>query len=313
MGLTGDQAQLCAQQIPGGCGLPGGCYQLPEWDDQAMLVVSVKFHIVYQPGGLPPGTPCTTPPTQAQLTEMLQELNRVVSPANVYFVQLGAIDAFEDQALHRIDCEAELATLLVHSNEPNAVDVYWVDKLSPAPAGPFGCLTSNLCFSQNGWGSKTVTSVGQGVVLRSCGPTEFNACECPSSLSAPCSECTIECGAYRDRIFVHEMGHYFDLDHPHETTYGVECTGLDESNCSTCGDFLCDTHAEPAPGEYEVGENCSAINLPPPTCGNAPYQIDLTNYMNQKAEGIPCRNHLTRGQLKRMRATLLNLRAGELL
>jgi hypothetical protein len=62
-----------------------------------------------------------------------------------------------------------------------------------------------------------------------------------------------------------------------------------------------------------VGPNCQALSLPSPECGNAPYSVDLTNYMNQKEEGMPCRNRFTRDQLRRMRATLLNIRAGELL
>ena len=37
----------------------------------------------------------------------------------------------------------------------------------------------------------------------------------------------------------HEIGHYFDLFHTHETAFGVECP--DGSNCGSAGDLLCDT------------------------------------------------------------------------
>lgn len=41
----------------------------------------------------------------------------------------------------------------------------------------------------------------------------------------------------------HEVGHYFDLYHTHLTFWGAECP--DGSNCTTAGDRLCDTPADP--------------------------------------------------------------------
>jgi hypothetical protein len=315
LGLQGDQLMYCQQQMPGGCGLADGCYDLPADDTGEPLTVYVKFHIVYAVGALQPGgAPCTVPPDQAELGYMLGTLNDAMAPAQIQLVQLGEIHRFESAALHRITCESELASLLVQANEPHAVDVYWVDQLYPLTSPFCAGAGISICQSINGWGSLTTTSLGQGVVLRNCGSEAFYPCDCPPGLDPPtCDACPPDCGLERDKIFIHEMGHYFDLLHPHETTYGVGCTGTSEANCASCGDFVCDTWAEPQPSAYVAGPDCTGLDLPPPACGNAPYQVDLTNFMSQKEEGLPCRNHFTRQQLRRMRATLLNLRADELL
>jgi hypothetical protein len=49
------------------------------------------------------------------------------------------------------------------------------------------------------------------------------------------------------KVFPHEMGHFFGLYHTFETSLGVEF--VNESNCTTAGDLLCDTPADinPAP------------------------------------------------------------------
>lgn len=42
---------------------------------------------------------------------------------------------------------------------------------------------------------------------------------------------------------VHQIGHFFGLYHTHETSMGLELA--DGSNCSTTGDLVCDTRADP--------------------------------------------------------------------
>jgi hypothetical protein len=45
------------------------------------------------------------------------------------------------------------------------------------------------------------------------------------------------------KTFSHEMGHFFGLNHTFETDFGVELAN--GSNCSTAGDLICDTPADP--------------------------------------------------------------------
>ncbi len=63
--------------------------------------------------------------------------------------------------------------------------------------------------------------------------------------------------------FSHEMGHYFDLLHTHETMFGKEHITRDESsscyNAETAGDKLSDTLADPCLYDqqlFNVNENC---------------------------------------------------------
>lgn len=47
---------------------------------------------------------------------------------------------------------------------------------------------------------------------------------------------------YGDPFWIHEFGHYFGLLHTYETSRGVEF--VNQSNCSTAGDLICDTPAD---------------------------------------------------------------------
>ncbi len=58
-----------------------------------------------------------------------------------------------------------------------------------------------------------------------------------------------QCLSYN--TLTHEMGHYFGLYHTFETYFGVE--DPKESNCTTAGDLLCDTPADPNGNVYS---NC---------------------------------------------------------
>lgn len=100
----------------------------------------------------------------------------------------------------------------------------------------------------------------------------------------------------------HEMGHFFDLYHTHETDFGVECP--DGSNCSDAGDRLCDTPADPNLRGH-VDTNCVYDNYAdtPPGCGGiyAPQTDNVMSYSNSW-----CRELFTVEQKNKMLFTLLN-------
>lgn len=53
----------------------------------------------------------------------------------------------------------------------------------------------------------------------------------------------------------HEVGHYFDLYHTHETNFGVECPSGE--NCADAGDLFCSTAADPEMDyESDVTPSC---------------------------------------------------------
>lgn len=95
----------------------------------------------------------------------------------------------------------------------------------------------------------------------------------------------------------HELGHCLNLWHTH---HGLGCgdTGgcaeaINGSNCSTCGDFVCDTPADPCV-QGQFNSNCQYT-------GGGGYNPSVTNIMSY---GSYCRDHFTQGQATRMRNAL---------
>jgi|GEM_PF-2002356 regulation of enolase protein 1 (concanavalin A-like superfamily) len=96
----------------------------------------------------------------------------------------------------------------------------------------------------------------------------------------------------------HELGHYFGLYHTHETEFGKECP--DGSNCSTAGDLMCDTPADPnltslALG-YLVDEQCEFNQnwTAGPECNDDPYDPPTRNFMSYSSPS--CRTEFTPDQ-----------------
>ena len=98
---------------------------------------------------------------------------------------------------------------------------------------------------------------------------------------------------WNDSTFSHELGHYFHLFHTHETYYGAEC--VNGSNCSTSGDLICDTSADPNLSGL-VNDSCFYTGTEVDPCGSGqqydPPTLNLMSY-SQKL----CRDFFTNEQL----------------
>jgi hypothetical protein len=94
----------------------------------------------------------------------------------------------------------------------------------------------------------------------------------------------------------HEMGHFFGLYHTHESKFGVELAN--GSNCSSSGDLICDTSADPGLRFSNVNENCEYVGL-----GFDPvkvvYNPPVSNIMSYSRKG--CRKSFTEEQAMKMR------------
>lgn len=93
----------------------------------------------------------------------------------------------------------------------------------------------------------------------------------------------------------HEMGHYWNLYHTHETFLGAEL--VNGSNCSTKGDLVCDTPADPCCYYYNDA-TCTYTGTGVDANGQA-YNPMINNLMSYY--GL-CRDIFTAGQYTRMDA-----------
>jgi len=113
--------------------------------------------------------------------------------------------------------------------------------------------------------------------------------------------------ASNNSTFAHEVGHYFNLYHTHETAFGVECPG--GGNCDFAGDLLCDTQADPDLNGKVNSSTCAYIGSDPTPieCSPITYapQTDLLLSYSTKL----CRNLFSTSQIGKMRLTLTFQRA----
>ena len=212
---------------------------------------------------------------EGQLDQALEDANAAFVDSGFEFCQAAGIDYIDDDDFYyNIDTLAEINALRQTNPVANTVNIYFTPNLA------------NQNGSFCGISSFTNSPVQCIVMHNTCTGLSWN----PST-------------------FPHEVGHYFDLYHTHETAFGVEC--VNGSNCDIAGDLLCDTPADPGllqGGQYFVDpDNCQYIgNFESPCPGDPPYDPDTRNYLSSSRP--LCRDHLTQHQDEKALATLLNLR-----
>lgn len=144
--------------------------------------------------------------SQARLDQGLMDINNheLYVNTNMSFYYLPDIDYISDDEYFSIDNDAEADAVRGINRVANAINVYFV------PEFPGAC--GRASFSPD---------AVQGLVMN-------NSCTGGSS---------------NPSTYPHELGHYFDLLHTHDSGNGAEL--VDGSNCASAGDLLCDTPADP--------------------------------------------------------------------
>lgn len=100
----------------------------------------------------------------------------------------------------------------------------------------------------------------------------------------------------KGETLIHEMGHYFNLYHTFETYFAAEL--VDGSNCTTAGDFVCDTPADSRPTSYD---KLSCVYTGTATDANSDtYSPSMTNHMSYYNGG--CVKDFTLDQITRAQA-----------
>ena len=203
-------------------------------------------------------------PSAADAT--LPVLNNHFLSTGVRFHRAGSIDYIDNDVFYDQITSQFLADLLRNTNSvPDTINVYFVNEFQ------VGGIV--LCGQ-----SSFTTSGAQGILM------DYH--------------CTTAFG--NDETLTHEVGHYFDLYHTHETAFGAECP--DGSNCLITGDLLCDTPADPELSGSNLS-GCSYVGNEM-RCG-LPFDPLVENFMSYSGG---CRASFTPLQRSRVMATLVNLR-----
>jgi hypothetical protein len=209
--------------------------------------------------------------TQDEVDTAIANVNAIWAAHDVEFCQFGQLRYINsDDFFYGVNTQAELDLLRSTDVIPNTINVYFVNNLSLD--GDSFCGISSFSWSPV-----------QGIVIT-------NSCV----------------RWYNPSTFAHELGHYLDLLHTHETSIDEECA--DGRNCDEAGDLLCDTPADPRLNrEGVVDDDCNYVGtLDPPCLFDDDYAPDPTNVMSYAPKS--CRTNLTAGQEGRALAALTNLR-----
>jgi len=159
----------------------------------------------------------------SQLDQAMIDLNVGYANTGMVFYLVDILYIDDTDHYENINSDADIDALISESPVADVINVYFTEVLQKAGNG--------LC----GRGSFT-TSTPQGIAMANdCSGTSWN----PST-------------------FPHEVGHFFDLFHTHETANGDEL--VDGSNCGSAGDLLCDTPADPRliTDSEDAGYNCNS-------------------------------------------------------
>lgn len=202
----------------------------------------------------------------------MDSANALFAQASVVIYQLEPV-RYVDEDYFYFNCTDQVHwdSLKRYNPNPAAVNVYWV----PYESGFPYCGISSFV----GGGS-------QGIIMN-------NAC---GGWSQPINS-----------TLVHEIGHYFNLYHTHETAFGVECP--EGSNCAVAGDLMCDTRADPNVwGHVSAFPACVYDNsfATPAGCDGTPYNPPVENLMSYAPKD--CHTIFSPRQIVKFRTVLETLR-----
>jgi len=204
----------------------------------------------------------------------MEDLNAAYANTGVGFYTLSIDYIDDDDYYEEIDTDAEIDAIRGENVVANAINAYFVKELADEDGG--------LC----GKSSFTGTTP-QGIVMDN---------DCMGLTSNPST-------------WPHEVGHYFDLYHTHETTFGAEL--VDGTNCTTAGDLLCGTPADPTLDTSDDNANvndfpdCSYFGTETDANGDS-YAPDTSQYMSYAPKR--CRDTFSGDSETRFLTTLLDER-----
>ncbi len=203
-----------------------------------------------------------------QVTAMLNLVNSAYQSQNLTFVSSGS-DEIRNNSLANLAFD-QANVLFGQNAQPNAIDVYVLANDVDYPLRP-GAI---------------VAGAAQSILSKAL---------------------YLSRNYFLSSTFPHELGHCLGLFHTHRGAAEDPGRACDElvngSNCSTCGDFVCDTPADPVLSTATVDAGCNYTGNE--TQGGVAYRPNTRNIMSYSRP--TCRDQLTAGQAERIATALRNV------
>lgn len=196
--------------------------------------------------------------TEQELADAIEDVNSIYTLTNMTFFLFGDINYIDDDSYFNFNSEDESA-LTSANNVENTINVYFFDSAMS----------------------------GETAV---CGYAYFPSSQRDHIIMV--NSCTTN-----GSTFPHELGHYFSLYHTHgKTNAGTTDELVDGSNCTSAGDDICDTAADPNLSGKVSG---SCVYTGTDTDGNGdeyvPNPRNLMSYSRKQ-----CRDEFSQGQADRI-------------
>ncbi len=208
----------------------------------------------------------------AQYEQAMVDANLAYANTGIVFYTLGEIDYIDSDAFYlHIDSISEIDAMRTTNPVPDAINIYFTPNLRSSP-------NTLLC----GISAFTFSSVQAIAMSNSCTATATN-----------------------HSTYAHEIGHYFDLFHTHETAFDDEL--VDGSNCEEAGDLLCDTPADPGLGTSTVDEQTCAYTGSETDANGDLYDPDTLQFLSYSLKH--CRDRFSPQSEAKIVQTLLGPRA----
>jgi len=196
---------------------------------------------------------------------------QAMADANVHFANTGmffytgtTIDYIDSDFYYfEVDTNSEINDLRTQNLVPGMINIYFTENM------PYCGISA---FS---------TSSVQSILM-------LNACTANDT------------GLGNHSTYSHEIGHFFDLYHTHETFFGDEL--VDGSNCDVAGDLVCDTPADPLLDTSNVTVECVYVGSETDSNGDR-YEPDASQLMSYSRKH--CRDNFSPESELRAVATLL--------
>ncbi len=200
--------------------------------------------------------------TNAELNAALTLLSQDLQPHNIC-ISLAGTDQILNNNFYNNSLFSNANSIAATNAQPNAIDLYFCPNTSPSPGGTALAIPSGNLVIGGTWSG--------GIVVNT------------------------------SHILSHEFGHCLGLFHTHHGSIEGNCDEcVSGSNCTTCGDFVCDTPADPFLNFNVNPSTCTWNGSALDPCGSGlPYNPDELNIM---AYTYPsCMSYFTAGQGQRMR------------